>query len=69
MLSEKGGSETAVQARVKTAWNKRRELPGVINDIRMPRKLKVKLYLTVLRRVLLYGLEVCALTRKEEKIL
>ena len=29
----------------------------------------MKLHLTVLRQVLLQGLEVCALTRKEEKIL
>ena len=39
------------------------------NDKRMPRKLKVKLYTTVLRPEQLYGLEPCALTRKEEMIL
>ena len=30
MLSEEGGSETAVRARVKTAWSKWRELAGVM---------------------------------------
>ena len=69
MLSEEGGLETAVQAKVKRAWSKWRELAGVIHDRRMPRKLKVKLYTTVLRPELLNGLEACALTRKEEKIL
>ena len=34
----------------------------------MPRKLKIKLYLTVIRPVLLYGAE-CWTVRKEEKIL
>ena len=65
----RGGSETVVRARVKMAWNKWRELAGVVNDKQMPRKVKVKLYRTVLRPVLLYGLEACSLTRKEEKIL
>ena len=59
----------AVRARVKPAWSKWRELSSVITDIRMPRKLKVKLYETVVRPIILYGLETCALTRKEERLL
>ncbi|XP_063607366.1 uncharacterized protein LOC134781988 [Penaeus indicus] len=70
MVSEGGGSEPAirVRVRVKAAWNKWRELSGVINDKRMPRKIKVKLYETVVRLVIVHGLETCALT-KEERLL
>ena len=67
MFSEDGGTEVAVRARVTKAWIKWREISGVINDKRMPRKLKVKMYETVIRPVLLYGLVIRALTRKEEK--
>ena len=69
VLSEKGGSEMVVRARVKTAWCKRSELAGVIDNKRMPRKVEATLYTSVLKLVLLYGLEACALTSKEEKIL
>ena len=56
-ISEEGGSEEAVRARVSAAWGKWRDLSGVISDKKMPRKLKIKLYMTVIRPVLLYGAE------------
>lgn len=68
-IEAKGGSQVAIRARVSAAWNKWRELSGVINDKKIPRKLKVKLYNTVIRPVLLYGAEVWTMGRKEEKIL
>ena len=52
-ISEEGGSEEAVRARVSAAWGKWRDLSGVINDKKMPRKVKIKLYMTVIRPVLL----------------
>ena len=52
-FSEEGGSETAVRARVKAAWQKWRELGPVIADKKMP----TKLYTTVVRPVILYGAE------------
>ena len=55
--SEEGGSEEAVKARVSAAWGKWRDLSGVISDTKMARKLKIKLYMTVIRPVLLYGAE------------
>ena len=48
-ISEEGGSEEAVRARVSAAWGKWRDLSGVISDKKMPRKLKIKLYMTVIR--------------------
>ena len=56
-ISEEGGSEEAVRARVSGAWGKWRDLSGVISDKKIPRKLKIKLYMTVIRPVLLYGAE------------
>ena len=54
-LSEQGESEEAVRARVSAAWTKWRYLSGVISDKKMSRKLKIKLYVTVIRPVLLYN--------------
>ena len=67
-MSEEGGSEEAVRARVSAAWDKWRGLSGVISDKKMPRKLKIKLYMTVIRPVLLHEAEYWTV-RKEEQIL
>ncbi|GFS21682.1 hypothetical protein ElyMa_006930800 [Elysia marginata] len=68
-FSEEGGSETAVRARVKAAWQKGRELGPVIADKKIPTKLKTKLYTTVVRPVILYGAECWTTGVKEENIL
>ena len=56
-ISEEGGSEDAVRARVSAAWGKWRDLSGVVCDKKMSRKLKIKLYMTVIRPVLLHEVE------------
>ena len=53
-ISEEGGSEEAVRARVSATWAKWRDLSGVISDI---------------RPVLLYGAECLTVRKKEEQIL
>ena len=68
-ISEEGGSEEAVRARVSAARDKWRDISGVISDKNMPRKLKIKLYITVIRPVLLYGAECWTVRKKEEQIL
>ena len=68
-ISEEGGSEEAVSARVSAAWGKWRDLSRVISDKKIPRKLKIKLYITVIRLVLLYGAECWTVRKKEEHIL
>jgi len=47
IISEEGGSEEAVRARVSATWGKLRDLSGVISDKKMPRKLKIMFYMTV----------------------
>ena len=69
IISEKGGSEEAVRARVSATWGKWRDLSGVISDKKMPRKFNIKLYVTVVRPVLLYGAECWTFKKKEEQIL
>ena len=68
-VSEEGGSEEAVRARVSAAWGKWRDLSAVISDKNMPRKLKIKLYMTVIRPVLQYEAECWTVRKEEEKIL
>ena len=68
-FNQKGGSEEAIRARVRAAWAKWREITGVINDKKIPRKLKIRLYETVIRPVLTYGAECWVMGRKEEQIL
>jgi hypothetical protein len=60
-ISEKRGCEIVIRERITAAWVKWRGLTGVICDKRMPLKLKAKLYRTVVRPVLLYGIETMAL--------
>ena len=68
-ISEEGGSEEAVRARVSATWGKWRDISGVISDKNMPRKLKITLYVNVIRPVLLYGAECWTVRKKEEQIL
>ena len=68
-ISEEGGSEEALRARVSAAWGNWRDLSGVTSDKKMPRKLKIKLYMTIIRPVLLYGAECWTVRKKEEQIL
>ena len=52
-FNEKGGSEVEVRARVKAVRAKWRELAEVMNDKKMPKKLKAKVYKVMIRPVLL----------------
>ena len=68
-LCETRGSELVVRARLKAAWNKWREISGVTADKRIPRKLKVKIYKTIVRPAPMHGAEVCEMRKKEAKML
>ena len=47
VTEETGGGEKAVRVRVKTAWQKWKNLLAVLCDAKLPVKLKVKIYHTV----------------------
>ena len=69
VIAEEGGTEKAVRQRVKDGWQKWREVSGVTLDKKIPLKLRMKIYKSVVRPVLLYGAEAWSLRKKEEGIL
>ena len=62
-----GGTNKGVDNRVTKAWPKWRELSGVICDKRIPTKLNLLIYHTVIRPTLLYGCETWPMSVKDEK--
>ena len=62
-ISEEGRSEEALRARVSAAWAKWRDLSGVISDKKMSRKLKIKLYMTLIKP------ECWTVRKREEQII
>ena len=66
VICESAGCEKDVQARVSASWMKWKEVSVVMNDRRMPMRLKV-VYRTVVRLVMIYGLECWMLKKKDER--
>ena len=64
---DRGGASKDVDNRVTKAWSKWRELSGVICDKKIPKKLKIVIYQTVIRPTLLYGCETWPMSVKDEK--
>ena len=64
-----GGAETAVRARVTSAWRKWRELANLLVNQGIPMSLRGRIYCACIRPVLMYASETWALTKKLEKIL
>ena len=58
-----------IELRISKAWNRWRELTGVLCDKKIPVKLKVLIYKTAIRPALLYGNETLPFTeRLPEKV-
>ena len=66
-VQSNGGCEKEVKRRVQAGWSGWRKVSGVICDRRVPAKVKGKVFRTVVRPAMLYGLETAALTRKQEE--
>ena len=65
---DRGGvASKDVDNRVTKAWSKWRELIGVNCDKKLPTKLKLLIYQTVIRPTLLYGCETWPMSVKDEK--
>ena len=56
-----------MENRVANAWSKWTELSGVICDKKVPTKLKILIYQTVIRPTLLYGCETWSMPVKDER--
>ena len=53
-IQQEGDCRREVELRISKAWNKWRELSGVLCDKKMPTKLKVLIYKIAIRPTLLY---------------
>ena len=62
---ESGGCEREVKKRVQAGWNGWRRVSGVICDRRLPARVKGKVYSSVVRPTMVYGLEKVAVTKKQ----
>ena len=52
---------------MSASWMKWREVKTVLNDKRMPMRLKAKTYTTMVRPVMTYGSECWGLKKKDER--
>ena len=59
--------EREVKKRVKAGWNGWRKVSAVICDKRLPARVKGKVYSSVVRPAMVYGLETVAVTKKQIK--
>ena len=64
-VQESGGCEREVKKRVQAEWNGWRRISGVICDKRLPDRVKRKVYSSVIRPAMVYGLETVAVTKKQ----
>ena len=67
MVQESGSCEREVKKRVQAGWNGWKRVSGVICDKRLPARVKGKMYSSMVRPAMVYGLETVAVTRKQVK--
>ena len=66
-VQESGSCEREVKKRVQAGWNGWRRVSGVICDRRLPARVKGKVYSSMVRPAMVYGLETVAVTKKQVK--
>ena len=64
-VQESDGCEREIKKRVQAGWNGWRRVSGVICDKRLPVRVKGKVYSSVVRPAMLYGLQTVAVTKKQ----
>ena len=64
-VQESGGCEREVKKRVQAGWNGWRRVSGVICDKRLPARVKGKVYSSVVKPAMVYGLETVTVTKKQ----
>ena len=64
-VQESGSCEREVKKRVQEGWNGWRKVSGVICDKRLPARVKGKVYSSLVRPAMVYGLETVAVTKKQ----
>ena len=69
MFNSEGESTTDCKNRVRPAWNKWREITGVICDKKLPVNLKNKIDTTVITPAMTYGAECWTMKKKDEMLM
>ena len=64
-VQESGGCEWKVKKRVLAGWNRWRRVSRIICNRRLPARVKGKVYSSVVRPAMMYGLETVAVTKKQ----
>ena len=64
-VQESGNCEREIKKRVQAGWNGWRKVSRVICDRRLPARVKGKVYSSVVRLTMVYGLETVAVTKKQ----
>ena len=64
-VQESGGCEREIKRRVQAGWNGWRRVSGVICNRRLPARVKGKVYSSVVRPAMVYGIETIAVTKKQ----
>ena len=64
-VQESGSCESKIKRRLQAGWNGWRKVSGVICDKRLPARVKVKVYNSVVRPAMMYELETVAVTNKQ----
>ena len=67
VVSEDGGCEEEVRRRLQSGWMNWRKISGVLCDRKLSARVKGKMYRTVVRPALMYGMETVALTGRQVK--
>ena len=66
-VQDSGSCEREVKKRVQAEWNRWRKVSRVICDRRLPARVKGKVYNSVARLAMMYGLETMAVTVQRSK--
>ena len=66
-ITADGSEDSEVTRRIQAGWKNWREVSGVLCDRRMPVKLKGKVYKTVVRPAMMYGMEATPIKKVNEK--
>ena len=64
-VQESGSCEREIKKRVQAGWNGWRRVSEVICNKRLPARVKGKVYSSVVRPAMVYGLETVAVTKKQ----
>ena len=66
-MEQSGGTDREVAKRIQAGWTAWRKITGVLCDRRVPAKVKGRMYKSMVRPAMLYGMEAVAVTGGQER--